>query len=263
LCLHPVLHTIARYARPHPLPHAVCELAQQAASVSERCATHGHHDAINPDGKRALRSVRERNVALVDIGPPPPTSRTGNTPLSYPVPMPQIQPEQAEFLLHAVYLPWLRNEQRITRTTIEAIPLDKGDYRPNDISKSALDLAWHIAATEMRFLDAVQAGEFDLGARPRPESIQNSQDLAAWYAENFEPRFENLTRLSTEQLTRIVDFRGMFQLPAVMYLGFVMQHTIHHRGQLSMYLRPAGAKVPSIYGESHDAAEARKARQNA
>jgi uncharacterized damage-inducible protein DinB len=55
-----------------------------------------------------------------------------------------------------------------------------------------------------------------------------------------------------------VDFRGMFQLPAVMYLGFVQQHSIHHRGQLSMYLRPMGAKVPSIYGESYDAAEARK-----
>ena len=50
----------------------------------------------------------------------------------------------------------------------------------------------------------------------------------------------------------------MFQLPAVMYLGFVQQHSIHHRGQLSMYLRPMGAKVPSIYGESYDAAEARK-----
>ena len=60
---------------------------------------------------------------------------------------------------------------------------------------------------------------------------------------------------------KIVDFRGMFQLPAVNYLGFILHHTVHHRGQLSMYLRPMGAKVPSIYGESYDAAEARKAAQ--
>jgi uncharacterized damage-inducible protein DinB len=51
----------------------------------------------------------------------------------------------------------------------------------------------------------------------------------------------------------------MFQLPAVMYLQFVMSHTIHHRGQLSMYLRPMGVKVPAIYGESYDSAKAKTA----
>lgn len=175
--------------------------------------------------------------------------------------MQQIQPDQAHFLLHTVYLPGLKNEHRITKSMIEAIPQDKGEYRPDGISKSALDLAWHIAATEMRFLDAVPAGEFDLSPRPRPDSISNSAKLAGWYTENFEPRFEKLTKLSNEQLLKIVNFRGLFQLPAVMYLNFLLHHSIHHRGQLSMYLRPMGAKVPSIYGESYDAAEARKAAQ--
>ena len=76
-----------------------------------------------------------------------------------------------------------------------------------------------------------------------------------------QPRFEELTKLSSEQLLKIIDFRGMFQLPAVTYLNFLLHHSIHHRGQLSMYLRPMGAKVPSIYGESYDATEARKAAQ--
>ena len=83
----------------------------------------------------------------------------------------------------------------------------------------------------------------------------------AWYTDNFAPHFEALTKLSDEQLLKIVDFRGMFQLPAVSYLGFVLHHSIHHRGQLSMYLRPMGAKVPAMYGESFDSAEARKAAQ--
>ena len=175
--------------------------------------------------------------------------------------MQQIQPDQASFLLQGVYLPGLRNEHRITKSVIEAIPLDKGDYRPDSISKSALDLAWHIVATEMRFLDVLPAGEFDFSPRPRPESVKNSADLAAWYADNFELHFEKLTKLSNEQLLKIVDFRGMFQLPAVMYLGFVLSHSVHHRGQLSMYLRPMGAKVPAMYGESYDSAEARKSAQ--
>ena len=91
--------------------------------------------------------------------------------------MQQIQPDQANFLLDGVYLPGLKNEHRLTKSIIEAIPLDKSDYRPDGISKSALDLAWHIAATEMRFMDAVAAGEFDLSPRPRPDSIKNSADL--------------------------------------------------------------------------------------
>jgi uncharacterized damage-inducible protein DinB len=170
-----------------------------------------------------------------------------------------MQPEVANYLLHSVYLPRLKNEHRTTKTVIEAIPLDKGDYRPDPISKSALDLAWHIVATEMRFLDAIAAGHFDLTPRPRPDSVRNSAEISAWYAENFEPRFQTAAKLSNDQLIKVIDFRGMFEQPAVMYLHFVMHHSVHHRGQLSAYLRPMGAKVPAIYGESYDSAEARKA----
>lgn len=170
-----------------------------------------------------------------------------------------MQPDQAEFLLHGICLPALKNESRVTKSVIEAIPLDKGDYRPDAVSKSALELAWHIAVTEMRFMEAVVAGQFDLSPRPRPESLRTSAELSAWYTENFTSHFEALTKLTPEQLLKTVDFRGMFQLPAVMYLNFLMHHSVHHRGQLSTYLRPMGAKVPAIYGESYDTAEARKA----
>lgn len=173
--------------------------------------------------------------------------------------MAPIQPDQADFLLRSIYLPGLKNEHRLTKSVIAAIPLDKGDYHPDGISRSALELAWHIVAAEMRFMDALPAGEFDLSPKPLPDSIKNSADLTAWYTENFEQRFEKLTKLSNEQLLKILDFRGIFKLPAVMYLDFTLHHSIHHRGQLSTYLRPMGAKVPAMYGESYDSAEARKA----
>jgi uncharacterized damage-inducible protein DinB len=183
--------------------------------------------------------------------------------LRYAVRMQPLQPDQAAFLLHGVHLPGLKNEHRITKNVIEAIPLDKGDYSPDDISMTALGLAWHIVMAENRFMDAVLNGAFDLSPYPMPESVKNSKDLVALYTQDFESRIEKLTALSNDQLMKTVDFRGVFQLPAVMYLGFVQHHSVHHRGQLSMYLRPMGAKVPSIYGESWDAVQARKAAQGA
>ena len=102
--------------------------------------------------------------------------------------MQPIQTDQASFLLHTVYLPDLKNEHRITKAVIEAIPADKGDYRPDEISKSALDLAWHIASTEMRFLDAVPAGAFDLSPRPRPESVEDFGRTGALVCKRTSPR---------------------------------------------------------------------------
>lgn len=153
----------------------------------------------------------------------------------------------------------LRNKHTLTRRIIEAIPLDKGDYRPDPVSKSAMEFAWLIVATERGFLEAIATGEFKPSPSPTPESIQNSAELSKFYAEMFAEKCLPVERLSDEQAAKIIDFRGMFQLPAVLYLQFLQSHSIHHRGQLSMYLRPMGAQVPAIYGESYDTAAAKKA----
>jgi uncharacterized damage-inducible protein DinB len=172
-----------------------------------------------------------------------------------------LQTDQAMFLLQSIALPALKNEHRTTMKIIEAVPLDKGDYRPDPVSKTALELAWHIAAAENWFLESVISGEFKLPGAGRPDSVRNSADVARWYAEAFEKNFQALTRLSGEQLTKVIDFRGLFQNPAVIYLQVALNHSIHHRGQLTAYLRPMGARVPSIYGESYDDAQARKSAQ--
>jgi uncharacterized damage-inducible protein DinB len=169
--------------------------------------------------------------------------------------------EQAEFWLHKVLLASLKNEHRTTKKVIEAIPLDKGDYRPDAISKTALELAWHIVAAENRFHETVINGAFDSSARPRPDSVKNSADMAAFYTNAFEKNFAAISKMTGQPLIKVVDFRGLFQLPAVGFAQLGMNHSIHHRGQLTMYLRPMGAKVPSIYGESYDDAQARKAAQ--
>ena len=177
--------------------------------------------------------------------------------------MEPLQPQQAAYYFNTFSLPALRNEHKITKQVIEAIPLDKGDYRPDPVSKSALELAWHIAAAEHRFMDGIAAGQFDFTPNHRPETVRNSADIVEWYEKTFEADFARLSKLDGEQLAKILDFRGVLQLPAMAFVQFNLHHSIHHRGQLSAYLRPMGAKVPSIYGESYDSAEARKASQAA
>jgi uncharacterized damage-inducible protein DinB len=171
-----------------------------------------------------------------------------------------MSPEQALYLL-AQELPGLKNEHATTKRVIEAIPSDKGDYRPDPVSKTALELAWHIVAAEKRFLGGVCTGAFDFSPINRPETVLDSAGIAAWFDETFAANLDHLQKLSGEQLVKTVDFRGMLQLPAISYIRLAMSHTIHHRGQLSTYLRPMGAKVPSIYGESYDVTQARLAKE--
>jgi uncharacterized damage-inducible protein DinB len=164
-------------------------------------------------------------------------------------------------LLRTIFLPALERETATTRKVIEAIPVDKGDHRPDAVSKTALELAWHIAASEKRFLNGIADGQFNFDAIPRPDSVRNSADIARWYGEMIASVMPRLQQMSPEQMTRIIDFRGMIQMPAVTFFQIAISHSVHHRGQLSVYLRPMGGKVPSIYGESYDSAEARKAAQ--
>ncbi|MBI3403164.1 MAG: DinB family protein [Acidobacteria bacterium] len=169
--------------------------------------------------------------------------------------------DQAKVLLNASFLPSLNAEHPVTKRVIAAIPADKIDYRPDDIVKSAIDLAWHIVTAENRFLEAVINGVFDLTPVPRPDAMRTGDAVNAWYSERFAKNIDRIKQLSGEQLVKSIDFRGLFQFPAVIYASLGLNHSIHHRGQLSMYLRPMGAKVPSIYGESYDARIAREAAQ--
>ena len=172
-----------------------------------------------------------------------------------------LTPDQAVLILRTVGLPAIKAEHPVTKSVIAAIPPDKGDYRPDPVTRSAIDLAWHIVAAENRFLEAVIDGRFDLTPRDRPAEVRTGTDVNRWHDERTERNRDRLRALSGEQLVRTIDFRGVFQFPAVVYVTIALNHTIHHRGQLSMYLRPMGAKVPSIYGESYDARQAREQGQ--
>ena len=86
-----------------------------------------------------------------------------------------MRPDEAEFLRN-FYAVSFKNEHPVTRRVIEAIPADKANYRPDDIVKSAMDLAWHIVSAEHRFMAAVINGAFEFGGT-RPDSVKTGKPL--------------------------------------------------------------------------------------
>ena len=100
---------------------------------------------------------------------------------------PQLAPDQAKFILSAA-LPTLKNEHQTTKRVIEAIPLDKGDYRPDAVSKTALELAWHIVASEHRFFSGLSLDEVaDVIGISRATAERDWQAARAWLFKELSP----------------------------------------------------------------------------
>lgn len=150
----------------------------------------------------------------------------------------------------AMMLDGIQREAEITKKVIGAVPDDRSDYRPDSHARSAKELAWHIANTDVQFLDGIADMKFTMES---PETKpQTTAEVVAWYDENMKRGLAKVAAMSAEQLMTPVSFAGIFNFPAVVYLSFLNNHSIHHRGELATYLRPMGSKVPSIYGGSYD-----------
>ena len=164
--------------------------------------------------------------------------------------MTRISLDEARILFDFL-LPQLRSEQAVTQKIMAAVPLKMENFKPGQSGMSALELARHIALTDIWFLDAILSGRFGEAA-PVPEEASTCGDVAIWYSDNFARRLPLLSQLTAADLGREVDFHGLRKDPAVAFLNIAIRHSVHHRGQLSAYLRAMGAKVPAIYVESAD-----------
>lgn len=157
-----------------------------------------------------------------------------------------------EFALgyRALMLDGVLREFEITKKVLAAIPEAKSDYRPDPNARSAWELGWHIANTDVQFLDGIADLNFKMATpENKPKTVA---ELVDWYDKNFQRGAGRVAGLSAQQLLTPVNFMGVFTFPDVFYLAFLNNHCIHHRGQLATYLRPMGSKVPMIYGGSYD-----------
>jgi uncharacterized damage-inducible protein DinB len=141
----------------------------------------------------------------------------------------------------------LKREFATTRKVLAAVPAAHCGYKPSERCMSALDLATHIAVSEAFFLRGVLAGEFEW----KPAEFKTPAEVLAYYDETIPPLIDQVGDISPQNLAKTINF-AVWTQPAVAYLNLHLKHAIHHRGQLSAYLRPMGAKVPSIYGSSAD-----------
>lgn len=165
-----------------------------------------------------------------------------------------MQPEQAVFLRDFL-VQGLEQEAKTTRRVLETVPATGNAYRPDAKSRTGFELAWHIAASGAWFAGGIVAGSFDPSTDKSatvPPEIKTPADIVAHYDRNYIPKLEQLKALNGAQLSQTVDFFGVYNFPLVVYLAWLNNHEIHHRGQLCAYLRAMGGKVPSIYGGSAD-----------
>ena len=144
-------------------------------------------------------------------------------------------------------------EMQTTLRVIETVPTGRLDYRPDSRSKTGLGLVRHIALEDEWLLNCIANGEFT----PPPDDsdacgIMNPADAIARYKEKVSLALDRVRAMSGEKLATVIDLFGMIKAPGVNFLAMTIKHSVHHRGQLSTYLRPMGGKVPAIYGPSAD-----------
>jgi uncharacterized damage-inducible protein DinB len=157
-----------------------------------------------------------------------------------------MTPETAKTLVEFL-LPQVREEFATTRKVMAAIPEAASGYRPSDRCMTAIELANHIAGSEAFFLSGVLKGAFDGGESTQAKT---PAEVLAFY-DTLPALMDEIAKLPAGKLAADVTFYS-WTMPAVVFLQMHLKHAAHHRGQLSAYLRPMGAKVPSIYGPSAD-----------
>jgi uncharacterized damage-inducible protein DinB len=158
-------------------------------------------------------------------------------------------------------LPEFDQEMKITRKTLERVPEGKPDWTPHEKSMKMGRLAGHIAELPGLIVKAVEQDSLDFrppGATPAQPTVMTSQkQLLELFDKNVSAARSAIAGASDEhfmkQWSLLSGGKVLLSLPRVAVVrGFVINHVIHHRGQLSVYLRLNDVAVPSIYGPSAD-----------
>jgi len=148
----------------------------------------------------------------------------------------------------------LVNELAATAQTIQALPNDRMDYRPHPVNRSAYEIAEHIIAHAFDFNVILSECVCDECLVMPFKSAEEGAQLLTEYWEkaisNVDAMDEN--SFNSVDVELLVSGKSLLTIPRSNMLWFFLFDIIHHRGQLSTYIRPMGGKNPAIYGSSFD-----------
>jgi uncharacterized damage-inducible protein DinB len=162
--------------------------------------------------------------------------------------------DQAKFLTD-YFAGLLEREAVNTARVLAAVPDDKRDYKPDPKSRTAWELATHLATSDVWFLQAILDGKFAIDpveADKAQKQFKTVGEVVDYYKREVPTRLHALRAMPADKLAQVVDFFGMMKESNASYLGIATTHSIHHRGQLASYLRAMGSKVPNLGGGSAD-----------
>jgi uncharacterized damage-inducible protein DinB len=154
-------------------------------------------------------------------------------------------------------LPEFDHEMTTTRKVLERVPEDKFDWKPHPKSTSLGDLATHVANITWWGEITLNRADFDLGGGGRAQRAQSRAELLATFDKNVAATRAVLSGKSDAELMAPWSLKNgtqtFFTMPkAAVWRSFVMNHLIHHRAQLSVYLRMHDVPIPAMYGPSAD-----------
>lgn len=154
-------------------------------------------------------------------------------------------------------LPEFDHEMTTTRKLLERVPDEKFDWKPHAKSFSLGALATHLATLPTWGAETLSRSEIDIGTGQPPAALPSKAEVMATFDRNVAATRAALAGRSDADFTAIWtlkrDGHTLFSMPkSVVWRSFVLNHLVHHRGQLSVYLRLLDVPVPSIYGPSAD-----------
>lgn len=152
-----------------------------------------------------------------------------------------------------MFLQTWEREYNTTLRVMQAYPSDKADIKPADKSKSARDLLW-VFVSELSLIEGICKGQIDFMNMPKPPDAV-AGIVPAYQAKQLQV-MNQLKNMTEQEWNLTIPFmvapKQMGQVKRGDLLWTMLLDSVHHRGQLSVYLRIAGAKVPSIYGPTAD-----------
>ena len=156
-------------------------------------------------------------------------------------------------------LPEFDHEMAVTRKLLERVPEDKFDWKPHPKSMSLVELATHVATIPAWGAPTLNQAELDLGGLPPNTAPASRSDLLARFDTHVAETRAALVGRTDAEMMEVWSLKHngqkIFTMPrAAVWRAFVLNHHVHHRGQLSVYLRLNDVSVPGMYGPSADEA---------